>query len=89
MNPILKRSSTERAGKIMRTQAPELEQEAWDGEDGEKVEGKGGFLFAGAFSGPVPSPKESPLTLAAPCMAGIHFIPFFQKRKLKAREEHS
>ena len=69
--------------------APELEQEAWDGEDGEKVEGEGGLLFTGSLLRGSAFPKESPLTLAAPCMVGIHFIPFLQKRKLKVREQHS
>lgn len=53
------------------------------------MEGKGGLLFTGSLLRGSAFPKVSPLTLAAPCMAGIHFIPFLQKRKLKVREQHS
>lgn len=58
MNPILKRSSTEGAGKIMRTQHLSLSKKPGMGRMGRRWRGREDFYSLGAFSGAVPSPRS-------------------------------
>lgn len=84
-NSVLKLSSTEGAGKTMR--APEFEKKPGMWQMVSRWSGEGGSPFIGRLLGASPFPQGvCPLTLTVPCKAGINFIPFLQKRKLKVRE---
>lgn len=69
----------------MRTQAPELEQEAWDGEDGEKVEGKGGFLFAGSLLRASAFPQGVSFNPRCTLYGGYSFYPIFPEEETEGQ----